>query len=151
MLNHSENQLENLEAMKHHPHALEIATIERLIETYETQADYLQFLKVQGLQWRQMDDLTERQHDMLASLVHALTLTEKVIQTIFELAQHFLHGTVDSLIIEGNRSVNDIISTGNTRDHSRTHAVAMGLLSAIIAPLNKCVMLSVFKSGEKTL
>ena len=53
MLTAAENQLEHLEAMKHHPHALEIATIERLIETYETQADYLQFLKVQGLQWRQ--------------------------------------------------------------------------------------------------
>ena len=109
MLTAAENQLEHLEAMKHQPHALEIATIERLIETYKTQSDYLPFLKAQELQWRQVDDLTDRQHDMLASLAHALTLTEKVIQTILE----FLHATVDSLIVEENKTWMETILAGN--------------------------------------
>ncbi len=113
ILTEAEVQWESLEAMKHHSHALDVATTERLLATYETKREHVQFLKTQALRWRQTDPVTERQHTLLNSLDHVLHLTEKVIQHILGLAQHFLNGTLDSLIVEENRTWMNTILTGN--------------------------------------
>ena len=65
ILTEAEGQWESLEAMKHHSYALDVATTERLLETYETKLEHVQFLKTQALRWRQTDPVTERQHTLL--------------------------------------------------------------------------------------
>ncbi len=94
----TQGQLKTLLDVRHKPHVLDNATVERVCKVYTEQAEFIWVFEAQLTKWQQEECLTSSQEAKIKRLQDRVRQWKQDLKSILDLAEELKHGTIEKVL-----------------------------------------------------